>query len=272
MIAYKSYHKSKPRSYALAVFIVLLALFLSFSAFNDLFGVRFIFSSASYPFKFVTLTAVNGVAGFSSSIINLRNAQKENEALKKELDELKPKLMLLDEIVAENEGLRLALDYRKASHFWFNLLPAQIVGRSAAPWFTMLEVNRGRKAGVKENMAVINREGLVGRVVEVSEFSSKVMLISDGKSAVSAKDVRSQDFGVVEGNLPDRLYMRYVSAGGDIQVGDKIITSPLSTDFPPGILLGAVSNTSKREHDLFYRIEIKPAVDFSKIADVFLIL
>ena len=97
------------------------------------------------------------------------------------------------------------------------------------------------------------------------------MLITDVESSVAAVDARSRDFGLVKGGSLDRLSMKYVDAGGDIRKGDRIVTSNVSTVFPAGIPIGEVSLASKKEHDLFYHVEIKPIVDFSKIEEVFII-
>ena len=65
--------------------------------------------------------------------------------------------------------------------------------------------------------------------------------------------------------------MKHVDARGDVRVGDIIVTSNISTIFPPGLPIGEVTRASRKEHDLFYHIEIKPAADFSKIEEIFLI-
>jgi rod shape-determining protein MreC len=121
------------------------------------------------------------------------------------------------------------------------------------------------------DMPVMVAEGLVGRVIEVSRHSSKVMLITDAESSVAAVDSRSRDFGVVKGVPAGRLSMKHVDARGDVKVGDIIVTSNISTVFPPGLPIGEVTRASRKEHDLFYHIEIEPAVDFSKIEEVFLV-
>ena len=112
--------------------------------------------------------------------------------------------------------------------------------------------------------------GLVGRIVEVSAFSSKAMLITDPGSSVAAEVSRSRDYGIVQGGVGNKLIMKYVAAGGEVRAGDRIVTSQISTVYPPGIPVGEVIKASKKEQDLFYHIEIRPAVDFSKIEEVYI--
>jgi rod shape-determining protein MreC len=120
-------------------------------------------------------------------------------------------------------------------------------------------------------MPVITDEGLAGQVVEVARYSAKVLLLIDQASSVAAVNSRSRDFGVVSGSPANRILMRFVGAGADMRPGDKIVTSPISTIFPAELPIGTVLKATKAEHDLFYHIEIDPAVDFSRIEKVFVV-
>ena len=270
MIGHQPYRGRK--SYTLAIIIILLAVLISFSALRDLFGARSLLQSAFYPFQFAALSLWKGVTNIPSSLASLRKMAKQNAELREELKSLKPELLLLDELLRENNRLRSALYFRKNNPYRFRLLAAQVLGRSPDSWFQILEINQGSRSGIRLNMPVIAEKGVVGRIIEVSKFSSKIMLITDAESSLAALDARSRNFGVVKGGSPDKLFLRYVDAGGDIRVGDSIVTSHISTIFPPGIPIGKVNQATKREHDLFYHIEIKPSVDFSKIEEVFIII
>jgi rod shape-determining protein MreC len=262
----------KRKSITLPVAIIVLAIFLSFSSLWNLFGVRSLFSAIIYPFQYVTVSVWKGIVGTPGAIINITSLSNENSKIKATNDLLRAKGLSMRALVEENERLRKDLGFKNASRYRYRLLPAQVTGKAPTPWFSILQINRGSNEGVKKNKAVVVKEGLIGRVIEVNPFSSKVMLITDVESSVAATDSRSRDFGIVKGVSRNRLAMRYVSAGKDIRIGDKIVTSQISTVFPPGIPIGIISQAAKREHDLFYYIEIKPAVDFSKIEEVFVIL
>jgi rod shape-determining protein MreC len=88
---------------------------------------------------------------------------------------------------------------------------------------------------------------------------------------VAAVDRRSRDLGEIEGYSPRILVMKYVGSGGDVQPGDKIVTSSVSEIFPPGVPVGTVTRAEKKEHDLFYRIEVEPAAKFSKLEELFFV-
>jgi len=262
----------KKRTYTLSAVIILLALLISLSAYRDIFGVRSILISAIYPFQFAVSSLWKGAVSTPSSILNLRNLAKENAELKGKLNLALSKLALQDELTAENERLRQALGFKYSNRYGFSLLPAQVIGKGASPWYSIIEINRGATSKVQVGVPAIVKEGLVGKVIEVSNFSSKVLLITDPDSGVAAVDQRSRDFGLIEGHSPEVLLMKYVSSAGDIKEEDKIVTSSISSIFPAGIPIGTVVRATKKEHDLFYQIEVKPSVNFSRLEEVFLVL
>lgn len=266
MSRFQPYRKRK--SYTLAIFLILLAVILSFAS---PYYIRPVFTAIIYPFQLAAVSLWKGITNVPVFFVNLRNLSREYASLKKELEGLKPKAALLEELVKENTRLREDLNFRERNPYNLKLLAAQVIGKSPSAWFSILEVNQGARVGVKINMPVIDKSGLVGRVIEVSPFSSKILLIIDEDSSVAAINSRSRDFGLVKGAWGNRLFMRYVSAGGDVKEGDAIVASPISTLFPPGFPIGKVRSVAKREHDLFYDIEIQPAVDFSKLEEVFVV-
>lgn len=261
----------RKRPYLIAAIIVLVALLFSYTALRNLLGGRTYFQTAVYPFQWFAATVWKGLNAVPASLAGLRSLTKENKELKTEVYWLKTKLAGIAALKQENDRLRKAIGYKKQNHYRFNLLVAEVIGRAPSPWFSILTINRGRANGIRENMPVITPNGLVGQVVEVSRNSSKVKLLIDPESSVAAANQRSRDFGVVTGSPSNRLYMKYVAAEGDMRVGDQVVTSQISTIFPSEIPIGKVVKASKREHDLFYFIELKPAAQFSKLEEVFIV-
>lgn len=259
-------------SYRPAIVIVLLAFLLSYFTINNSFGIRFIFTSIFYPIQYSVQYVVKGALSVPANIMALHDLSRENKELKTRLLTSISKLALFEELVNENVRLRQALDFQGTNRYRFKLGVAQVIARGASPYTSLMEINQGVLSGVRADMTVIVEAGLVGRVVEVSLFSSKVLLITDLKSSVAAVDQQNREFGVVEGFANQHsLSMKYVSSVGEIAVGDKIVTSPASKIFPPGIPIGTVAQVKKRDSDLFYDVRVKPAVNFSKLEEVFLI-
>ena len=178
---------------------------------------------------------------------------------------------MLDGLERENLMLREALGF-KSRFFGGRLVAAEIIGRSSSNWFEVVEINRGQGDNVVPDTAVINSEGLVGRVYEVSRFTSKVLLINDPTSAVSIIDGRTGDMAIASGNSIGPVGIKYMPANADVQVGDKIVTSGLSEIFPKGILVGTVKAISKKDYDIFQKVDVAPAVNFSRLDKLFVLV
>jgi len=262
----------KKKSPALAIIIILLGLFFSISAFRDIFGVRQAALSIFFPFQYAATAVVNSVLDVPTSIGNLTRLNADNNRLKEEVKQLKLKQLGFDKLEQENKTLRQALRFQNLSPYRYKLTAAQIIGRAPAPWFSIVEINKGLSAGIKKGQAVVAPSGVVGRIIEVGQLTAKVALLTDPTSSVAAACYESGDFGVVVGRSNNKLNMKYVGSLGRIKEGSKIVTSSISKVFPPGILIGKVTRATKREHDLFFQIEVEPAIDFAKLSEVFVVV
>jgi len=261
----------KKRSYLLAIIIILAAIFVSYSAFLNIIQLRSIMGTVAYPFEAVTTVVWKSTVGLPAFIVNLKDMLSENAKLRENLEETDTKLIILDQLAEENDRLKEALAFKR-SQYRFSLCAAGVLGRVPTAWYSILSINKGSKDGIRLGMPVINQQGLIGKIIETSNFSSKVLLLIDRESAVVAADARSRVEGVVEGSGTEKLFMKYVGAEGEIKEGDLIVSSSLSSAFPAGLPIGTVSRAFKREHDIFYHVEIKPAVEFLSIETLFVIL
>ena len=250
--------------------VIILVLVISFSAYRDLLGARQLLSSAFYPLQFAGTMIFRGLTGFPSFIFSLGNLSAENDQLKKELGKEQAKLAILEELLQENERLRAQNGFAQRASF--NLLSAQVIGRAASSWMSVIVIGRGSSAGIRVGLAVITADGLVGQVIEAAPLSSKVLLLTDPSFRISATDRRSRDNGVACGRGSARLNMKYVLNDGDIREGDMIVTAASSTIFPGGLPVGSVSAFSKNDYDMFYQIELIPAADLSALEEVFVVL
>jgi rod shape-determining protein MreC len=121
-------------------------------------------------------------------------------------------------------------------------------------------------------MPVVNAFGVVGRVVSVSPNYAKVLLIIDQNSAVDCLVQRSRDRGMLKGLMSEICKLDYVAKSCDVAVGDIVVTSGLGGVFPKGLPVGQVLTVKEMLGELFKDIEIRPAVDFSKLEEVLVIL
>ena len=117
-------------------------------------------------------------------------------------------------------------------------------------------------------MAVVVSEGVVGRVIEVSAHTAKVLLISDPNSAVDVIIQRSRAQGILEGRVEEFGILKYIQKSDDVQMGDKVITSGLGGIFPKGLIVGTVTKVERKRPGVFQYIEVTPSVDFSRLEEV----
>jgi len=270
------YYESGKRKNVLAwviVLIIIVGLLNSppINRINLIYKVRVISGNIFFPLKFIGAGTYHRLKSTLKALVTLRGAQKENEKLLSELGELKAKSIVLEGLERENKILRNMVAFR-SRYYLSQLLPAELIGRSSSNWFEVIEINKGSADRVSIDTAVINEEGLVGRVFEVSQFTSKVLLITDPSSAVSIVDSETGDMAIATGNSMGPISIKYMPANANIKVGDKVLTSGMSDIFPRGIFVGHVRSVSKRDYDIFQKVEVTPAVNFSRLDKVFVVV
>jgi len=194
----------------------------------------------------------------------------ENIRLNREIGLLKQKLSDYQELLGENQRLKTLLSFRENSAF--RLVSAKVIMRSPETWASLIVIDRGKRDGLKENLAVISSGGLVGRIVELGLSTAKVALLTDPGVCVSAIVQSSRTQGLVCGTLENYLVMRYLDEDKDIKIKDNVITAGLTEIFPKGILIGEIIEIKKDPLDNRPYAKIKPFVDFNKLEEVMVIL
>ena len=210
------------------------------------------------------------ISPFESIVSNI-NAEKNYRKTLKSLEENRISQLQLRVLRLENSQLREELRYRNQVLREFKPISAEVVARGLDSWFDTVTIDKGWKDGIEEDMPVINTRGLVGRVVETSDHLSKVMLLINQNSNVSAVVFETQDKGIVQGRGLSNLLLKYIPHGSVVIRNMKIYTSGISLVFPRGILIGNISKVVKKKYEHIQYIEVKPAVDFAKLDRVWVI-
>lgn len=176
----------------------------------------------------------------------------------------------LRQLAAENERLRKVLGYAERHVDW---LPAAVLSRggAAAGAHRMLRVARGSLAGVKEGAVVLSPDGLVGRITGVSPHTAEVTLLTDGTVKVACEiEGAPAVSGLLVGGDDQRLILRYLTRASRVPVSARVLTSGLGGVFPKGLVIGTLQDVSRGEKGLEDEGEVRPAVDFSTLEDVFI--
>jgi len=146
----------------------------------------------------------------------------------------------VEQLESQNQQLRAIVNYQNQSSK--ELITARIIGRSPDSWWQLVTINAGKNQGVAINNVVISVGGLVGRVTQVTPNTSRVLLISDYNSRVGANLNRTGYQGFIKGQSTQVGIMEFYAKVSDVQIGDVITSSSISTIFPPDIPIGKVTN------------------------------
>lgn len=210
-----------------------------------------------------------GIRQVWTGYIGLRHLKVENDALKRDLAAAQVAVQEQRALADRTRGLERLLDLRE--HLKLDTVAAEIIGAAATPDFRTLTIDKGTRDGVRADMSVIAPAGIVGRLVVPSVRSAKVQLLIDRNAAAGAIIERTRAQGVVVGGGDDRLRMEYVSEVFDVVVGDVVMTSGIDGIYPRGFIIGKVESI-ERAGGAYKRITIRPAVDFSSLEEVLVVL
>ena len=200
-----------------------------------------------------------------------RNLAAENRSLKERIAELEGENAALHETQINYNRLRDDLGFVKGDGK--PRIAADVIARRADPKFDTLLISRGSQDGVKPNSVVVSRNGLVGRVFEVTPGTASVLMLTDQKSGVGARVQReeSRAVGVCEGDNSAVLMMLGLSSEADIKKDDVIVTSGLGGVYPKGLVIGTVLDVKADEGNVGKVVRVKPRVDFDHLEEVYVL-
>jgi rod shape-determining protein MreC len=223
--------------------------------------------------------------GLFQTVREVRELRAEVEELRTQVDALTVENVRLREYEAEVQQLRAMLNF--ASEYPISApLGADVVSREACdtfpcgeavgtdpnPYLRYVTINVGTLQGVKVGMPVVSSgAGLVGRAMQVGPRSTKIQLINDTDSAVTALLQSSRVTGLVVGQADGTLRMEYIPQDEDVNVGDIVLTSGLGGFMPKGLVVGQVTEVQQMDYELFQAAVVRPAVDFSRLELVLVI-
>lgn len=218
-----------------------------------------------------TSGGIGGVRHIWTSYVALRGVKGENDALKKEIDQLRVALQQERAQAQRSTRLRQLLDLRTSVHV--PTVAAEVIGGDASPGLHTITIDKGKDAGIRGDLAVISPQGVVGRVLDpVAPHAARVQLLVSRNAGAGVMIERSRAGGVIVGgggNPP--LEMEYVSSLSDVKVGDLVVTAGTDGIYPKGFPVGKVESI-ERGAGMYRRIGVRPVVDFSSIEEVLVIL
>jgi rod shape-determining protein MreC len=221
----------------------------------------------------VTSSAVRGVRDVWSNYAELRGAREENQGLKQQLAAMEIQLQEQRALAARTTKLQELLELQQSAEL--PTVAAEVIGGNpnAMAGIREITIGRGTADGVQAGMAVMAPRGIVGRVIgQPAARAARVQLLIDRYAAAGALTERTRAGGMVVGaERQPPLAMELVSNLQDVKAGDLIVTSGIDGIYPKGFAIGWVENV-ERTKGLYLSIAVKPAVDFSSLEEVLVVL
>lgn len=212
----------------------------------------------------------NRLDALKGRVFRLIYVEGENHVLREQNSRLAVGVLEREALEAENSRLRALLNL-KTKHF-ADAIAAEVIARDPRDWFHAVVLNKGEKHGVTESAAVVAVEGerlaLVGQIIEVHPTTSKVLLLTDAISAVSASVMERGDMGLVEGRNRRWVFMNYLSPTSEASPGEEILTLGLGGVFPPGIPIGRIESVSQTNDGYFRQAKVFPYAPLDSMLEV----
>ena len=170
----------------------------------------------------------------------------------------------------ENEHLRQMLGFRE--RYAFDMIPAMVIGQDVDRVVNALIIDRGSRDGIREYMAVVTENGLIGRIFEVYPNAASIQLLTDTNSRISA---------MIEGDTPVKGIIRWEGGSNlrmytlehvsNLRPGQRVYTTGVGGTYPEGLLIGEIIESGDEDARLYDSVLVQPAVNYSHAHEVFVI-
>jgi rod shape-determining protein MreC len=252
---------------AIALLVVSLLVFTGVPYVTKGFvSVKNVFGIAAGPvLKGITVVTV-GAGNVFDTYFNLVRTKKENLELRKKVENLQLENQQMAEMQKENLRLRTLLAFSQRTPGAY--VAARVIGEDLKNWYKCIIIDKGKNLGIRERMTVLTGEGLVGQVVEVHPWHSKVMVINDTNSAVDVYVDGKNTRGILEGTGQAACRLKYVRKTDQPENGDKLITSGKDGIYPKGIPVGLVTMVTVGKAGIFADIDVMLFNDYKKLDEV----
>lgn len=236
---------------------------------------------------------------FNRISFNTEELQNEIKYLKAEVEKLKnEKLKLINyydreytqkwslieaylkQAVINKKGAEFAEEYIKNLNYitpleWFPI-SALVIGEHMGQWERKLEVNRGSNHGIAVGYPVVSGACIVGQVIAVTPWTCTVGHITNEEIKIpcvlaNSENLRGLMVGVGRKVKGEFSKIKYLDRRGNIEIGQKVFSAGISKDYPAGFLLGSIRKKSKKDSEMYFSIEMEPAIPFYLIADVIIL-
>lgn len=221
------------------------------------------------PVKIVVYKTTRAGKETFDNLKDINNILKENETLKSENYRLNLENIKLQSLMDENERLKELLNIKEGNNIDFAI--ANIRFRDPLSVYDEFFIDLGSNDGIKENMVVLNKDILLGRVSKVYEDRAVVDLISKNGAYTSILIGDKKYIGILKGENSNSLNIEYIVNDANIEVGDKVVTSGISDIYPKGQYIGEVASVKDKEGGLFKEVKLTLPFNIFEIKEVIIL-
>ncbi|HZD50330.1 MAG TPA: rod shape-determining protein MreC [Silvibacterium sp.] len=212
----------------------------------------------------------SGIRGLWFGYLDLVHVRQEDSVLKAQIEQLRLEQASLAEDARQGQRLDRLLGFKE--HYVYKTLPAQVIGASGTDQSRTLYIDKGAKDGLAQDMPVVTADGIVGRLRDVFDHKSLVLLISDPTSGVGVMLETTRTRGILKGVPFGQVQVINVSPDDRIKPGETIVTSGGDQIFPRGLPVGTVERvTPDPERDPLVDVTVRPAANLSRLEEVLVI-
>ena len=267
-----------PSKYLLFILTILcvglIVITFNTSVFNS--SVNSFAGSVVIPFQKGITTVGVWMKSTSDNLESIRALQKENQDLKKQVENLTIENTNLEQDKYELTKLRELYEL-DAQYSDYKKIGARIIAKDAGNWYHSFVIDKGSDVGVEVDMNVIAGGGLVGRITDVGPDWAKVQTIIADNSSVSCTVLSASENLIATGDLElynegQIAFSKLVDEADKVNVGDKVVTSNISDKYLPGVLVGYISTIEEDSNNLTKSGKITPVVQFEYMNEVLVIM
>lgn len=258
---------SRGPSLQLRLFLAVIAaigLIVADSRLGTFVKIRNYMDTAVSPFYFLANGPRKVLDGVSETLATRQQLELENRALRQELLLKNSDTLLLGQFKQENARLRelLGSPLRQDEH----KMVTQVISTGSDPYSDQVVIDKGSDNGVYEGQPVISDKGVVGQVVAVAKFTSRVLLICDASHALPIQVLRNDIRVIAAGSgCADDLQLEHLPNNTDIRVGDVLVTSGLGGRFPEGYPVAVVSSVKVDNQRAYTVIQARPTAGLQRL-------
>ena len=221
------------------------------------------------PFQKIITGLADFFRGTIQTFAELGRLRRDNQQLREEAADLRAEQEELEFYRRENIRLRAALGFKERRPL--DMVASEVIGRNPSNWLSTLTIDKGARDGLAQNMPVISRQGVVGRLGAVRQDSSDVLLVNDARAPIAGVVERTREQVRVLGRTDGLCVVTPYGRSADLRVGDRVVTWEGSAYFPPGLVIGRITSGEEDNFGVSKQGILETNVDFHRLEDVFVI-